>query len=540
MPQYRVTGPDGATYNVTAPEGASEAQVMAYVRAKAAPKAAAPEPAPKRQSFVEGVRTEAMRPVTNLARVLETATDAAGVTDEIAGFARSVGAPGTVAESEAARAARREREGVEGSGAGRFVGTVVGTAPSLLLPGGPLAQGAAASASITDERDPIGVAKDAAWGAATSFGADRVVRGLSSLVSPQLSKASQTLKDAKIPQTIGQSLGGAAKWAEEKATSLPILGAAIRGAYRRSHDAFNRAALNKAVAPIKDALPDDVPAGHDGVKWIGDRLSGEYQALLPKLNTRLDKTFVTRIKHLRRTAELPPEAAKRFESIFQTNVRDAFDPATGTMSGKKMKALDETLRRQIERYKVGAPDDRALADALGDLRGHLRAMVRRSNPVAAKRLQAIDTGWAHLARLEKAAAGTADGTFTPKQLAQAIRSSDKSVRRRQNARGEAVMQEFAKAGVEGLSPDVPDSGTAGRWLQALGLGGAIAEPTTAAITAGGLAAAAAPYTRAGQRVVTPLMTGRQSPTLRTLADRLALARVGAPLVPALIAAPQGQ
>lgn len=43
MPKYLVTGPDGATYNVEAPEGATEAQVMARVRASA------PKAAPKRR-----------------------------------------------------------------------------------------------------------------------------------------------------------------------------------------------------------------------------------------------------------------------------------------------------------------------------------------------------------------------------------------------------------------------------------------------------------------------------------------------------------
>ncbi|MES2295363.1 MAG: hypothetical protein V4527_18855, partial [Pseudomonadota bacterium] len=32
MPKYRVTGPDGQTYEVNAPDGASEADVMAYVQ----------------------------------------------------------------------------------------------------------------------------------------------------------------------------------------------------------------------------------------------------------------------------------------------------------------------------------------------------------------------------------------------------------------------------------------------------------------------------------------------------------------------------
>lgn len=498
------------------------------------------KPKPKRKSFVEGVRSEAMRPVTNIARVLETGTDALGVTDAIARFANSVGAPGTVAESEADRAARREREGVEGSDAGRYVGGVIGALPTLMLPGGVAVQGAAASAMATEGRDPLTVAKDAAWGALLTLVGDKLVGGVSNVVSPRLSQASQALKLDKIPQTIGQTLGGGFKRAEEKLASVPILGDAIRGSYSRSHDAFNRAALGKAVAPIGEKLPENIPAGHDGVKWIGDKLSGEYQKLLPSLSARFDKTAATRLAHVRKTSELPPEGLARLDEILKTDVKSAFDPATGVMSGKNMKKLDEKLRRYAERYKVGGPDERALGDALDQVRGHMRALVRRANPKAAEQLKALDTGWAQLARLEKAAAGTADGTFTPKQLAAAIRGSDKSSRRRQSARGEALMQEFAKSGVEGLSPDVPNSGTIDRFLQAAGVGGFIADPVTTGALAAGATAAAAPYTRIGQKVVTPLMTGRQGKVPRTLGDAIMLMRPGAPLVPPLLAAPQGE
>lgn len=37
MPDYRVTGPDGKTYNVTAPEGATQEQILSYAQSQAAP-----------------------------------------------------------------------------------------------------------------------------------------------------------------------------------------------------------------------------------------------------------------------------------------------------------------------------------------------------------------------------------------------------------------------------------------------------------------------------------------------------------------------
>ncbi|MGC4395988.1 hypothetical protein [Hydrogenophaga sp. T2] len=46
MPKYRITGPDGATYEINAPDGASEQDVLAYAKQNFAPPAAAAPAAP--------------------------------------------------------------------------------------------------------------------------------------------------------------------------------------------------------------------------------------------------------------------------------------------------------------------------------------------------------------------------------------------------------------------------------------------------------------------------------------------------------------
>ena len=56
MPSFRITGPNGETYRVNAPDGATEEQALAYVKAQhahtsAAPAKAAPAPAAKRDIF---------------------------------------------------------------------------------------------------------------------------------------------------------------------------------------------------------------------------------------------------------------------------------------------------------------------------------------------------------------------------------------------------------------------------------------------------------------------------------------------------------
>lgn len=48
MPKYRITGPDGGTYEVTAPEGATEQDVLTYAQQNYKPAAVKPAVAPKR------------------------------------------------------------------------------------------------------------------------------------------------------------------------------------------------------------------------------------------------------------------------------------------------------------------------------------------------------------------------------------------------------------------------------------------------------------------------------------------------------------
>ena len=53
MATFTITAPDGNTYEITAPEGATEAQVLEYAKANYAKTVASPKEAPS--GFVQGV-----------------------------------------------------------------------------------------------------------------------------------------------------------------------------------------------------------------------------------------------------------------------------------------------------------------------------------------------------------------------------------------------------------------------------------------------------------------------------------------------------
>lgn len=56
MPKYRITGPDGGTYEITAPEGASEQQVLSFVQQQVGGAKAAPAVDAPRSGIVMGLR----------------------------------------------------------------------------------------------------------------------------------------------------------------------------------------------------------------------------------------------------------------------------------------------------------------------------------------------------------------------------------------------------------------------------------------------------------------------------------------------------
>ena len=105
-----------------------------------------------------------------------------------------------------------------------------------------------------------------------------------------------------------------------------------------------------------------------------------------------------------------------------------------------------------------------MGDAIEGIQAAIESAARRQDPAFAAKIDALDRGWAELGRIEVAAAKSTDlsGIATPAQYAQSIRAADSRVRRRGVARGEALSQDLAGAGVRVLPSKMPDSGTAGR------------------------------------------------------------------------------
>lgn len=461
-----------------------------------------------------------------------------------------VGQPKSRTEEVAAEIAesRRLDAPLMNTGAG-FTGNVAGQIGAALLPGGAVAGagriasaagaaragqalGAAGSAMMvpTTIRGAAGVgagvgamqpamdwserAMNTGIGAAGSAGGMAALSGLSRIVRPNTSPDALSLLAEGVTPTPGQILGGGFKRTEEALTSVPILGDAIRAGQTRAIGDLNRAAFNRALAPIGQRLPNGL-AGREAVAHVESALGRRYDSILPRLTTRADGQFLTEVQSLRNmmgSGSIDPAKAAQFEAILQNQVLSKFMPgAEGapTITGQTMKAIETDLRQLAERFgRSMDPDQNMVGDALREVQSALRGNVSRSNPQHAAELVNINEGWANFKRVQKAAAGVGSesGVFNASQLHSAVKALDKSKDKGASARGDALMEDLSDPAKAVLGAKLPDSGTPMRMLTGAAAGGGLAM-INPAVLAGGLGAASA-YTRPGQAALAALLARR--------------------------------
>jgi hypothetical protein len=316
-----------------------------------------------------------------------------------------------------------------------------------------------------------------------------------------------------VQLTPGQMNGRIAKTAEEAATSIPLGGDRIAARMDEGRETFNRAVLNRALKPIGEELPAELPAGSEAVKYAGDKLSAAYKRVLPEGIIKPDARFIANVRKIGPIAETMGEKGQRdLARILDARVSSIAAADGGVLSGKRFKQIEQGLDYEIGRYTGSAdPDDQAMAQALTVVKESLADLAARQDPKFAAAKALIDRGWATLAQAEKAAStrGAEGGVFTPKQFGAAVASGDKRVRRRGVARGEVLNQDLALAGEKILSNKTPDSGTGRRVAQMAVSGGggaaAMLNPVSAlpmAATIGGTYAAYGPkVTQAANRLL---------------------------------------
>ena len=437
--------------------------------------------------FGMGINQGFSKAWNNAARVGEWAVDKIGLGDEYRALSGGLGFAPDVAAAEAGQADVNASRPYTPSGGGQLVGEMIGTLPTAPL--GVMAGGAVAGGLLTNERDAVGIAKDAGIGAVSSLVGDRLVRGAAGLARPALNDTLQTLVNSGIRVTPGQAgrssgtaLGNVLGAVEDKAMSLPIAGDLIASRRGKGFEQFGRATINRALEPIGETLPEG-ETGRRAVAFAGDRLSAAYDAVLPRLSATGDQQFVDDLARIHDEAGMmEPGRQKQFENILKGLGRYWQDGVS--LDGNALKEIETRIGERVRRAAMSTDaDQRELGDRLGDVLASVRDLAARQNPAEAETLSRINRGWKSLTQVERAA-GNSRGDITPAGYSHAVKASSDTVRRRGYARGDALNQDLSDAASAVLPSQTPDSGTAGRVWQSnilgLGIGGAASLPQLSA------------------------------------------------------------
>jgi len=380
-----------------------------------------------------------------------------------------------------------------------------GMAPGLLrATAADAAMGAANGAGAADGADEsrlVGAATGAGVATLGSLVGDRVARGIGSTVSPTGGSLRQ-LYDEGVRPTVGQRVveagggtgfrsvaGRAVNATEEALQSVPVIGPAIRGARQESRDQFQTGAFNQALREIGETLPDGVTKGPAAQAFMQNAFNQAYAKARGAMRVVADEDLDIAIAQLAPDiSTLGPAALNKLKAIMRNGVNNKM--RGGVMDGAGYISATSTIGKHIQRLrKSTSAEEQQLADVLEGVDGALGEAARRhSPPEAIAALDAADAGYAKAVRIEGAAArrGGDQGEFSPANFDSEVQRASGGVRSRAYLRGDALMQDYARAG-RSLEDRLPNSGTADRVMAGYAVGTPVAggaaymEPATAAV-----------------------------------------------------------
>lgn len=530
MAKYVITAPDGEEYEVNAPEGATEQEVLAYVQSNYKPKqpAAQPQEKPITSSFLMGLKDPISGGAQLLPRGLEFLTSAGGLAPNV--LSQFFGSEAQrvdemVRKEQEAYRQQRKEAGEEGFDVGRLAGNIINPASLVGGPGAAPLTRAVTSGMISGGLQPVEVpadstftqekAKQVAGGGVGGVVGTAAVKVAGQALNPLTTKAEQTMRELGVQLTPGQMLGGQAKDIESFAANLPLIGQNIANAKERALFSFNKGVINKTLNKIGQSLPEDV-VGRDAVAYVQDTVNSAYDDVLSRIKYKLD--FQTYSGMLKAT-KLPPS------SLDRVRVKDELDarvfsklPKDQPIDGEVYKQIESDLTTRISQLNRGSVGDQDVAKALQDSLKSLREGMQKQNPKEAPQLRRINSAYRDLAIMENAASktGAQNGVFTPKNYQAAVKEGDVTKRKRQFAAGRARGQEVSEAAVETME-GTPSYNLEGRLAYNL-LGGA-GLLSNAAAAAPLAVAAPVLYSETGLKAMQTLMRNRPE-IARKIGERL--------------------
>lgn len=330
-------------------------------------------------------------------------------------------------------------------------------------------------------------AKEAALGAVGSIGGEQVMKlAGNALRGPVAQDFVQGLYEKGVRPTLAQALGGGWKEAEEKMTSIPLIGSSIQRAQKRSLESFNAASLKGIIDELNTGLMESsegsnlIPAGANAIRQeitkVGKLepgakgLESAYNAVSKVYNDLAEHTkgsVTPQLAEELTTAKetmhgISEEAGKSFDALFNRYIAGRIDP-NGSISGTTMKEIDSDLTGLISDLKRGNSVDKNMANAFEKIQSSFDSMMDQLNPGYESVKRNADAAYRKLALLGEASTSSVGSELaTPANLAQKLRAEDTSKWKKNFAMNKSDWSDWARQNIELMGNKFPESGTAAR------------------------------------------------------------------------------
>jgi len=291
-----------------------------------------------------------------------------------------------------------------------------------------------------------------------------------------------------VKPTLAQALGGGLKTAEEKLTSVPLVGSAIEKAQRRSLESFNTASLQGVIDELNTGLQatssstavmspqlqglaqkftniGDIEPGSKGFEKVYKAVGDVYNDLAKNSSGELTPELQNSFLQLRDMAgQIEPKAQSKFDALLKDTVLSKIKDGQ-RIPGETFKLIDRDLDKLIaslENPNKGSTDN-LLGKAFEQVKAEMIGMMENQNPGYADILRNADAAYRKLALLGKASTSSVGSELaTPANLLQQLRAEDTSSWKGGFAMNKAPWTDWARQNLELMGNKFPESGTAAR------------------------------------------------------------------------------
>lgn len=447
MPTFEITSPDGKKFRVTAPDGATQEQVLAYAQSQFKPK----EP-PKPIDPTEGMGAFA-RGAAGAGKFLN---------DLRLGLGQRLGMVDQKTVDEA-RALDAPLMNTTAGRVGNFVGAVGFTAPAMMIPGVNSVSGAAATGAALGAAQPTSGDESALENAALGgvFGAggqmlgNAVGKGINSLsqpfgqVNPANVAAAETLKKYGIATRPDQATGSRVlQNANAAMDNLPFT-AGPQQAFRQAQQGQLNKAVAKLIGQDADAItPEVLSAARSGI-------GAKFTDLSARNTLNAGDDFVNQLAALQ--SRVVNEIPTTSQNVINSRINNVFDKIKdGAIEGGVYRKLDSNIGKAMKTASDG--DTRAMLGELRDLlRGQMDSSISKADQAA---WQEARRQYANLMTIADTVKHNPAGDVSARNLLNVMNNASRETK----FGGGGDLAELARAAKIALPDAVPNSGTAQRAL----------------------------------------------------------------------------